>query len=404
MVALGAGDQAAGLFQRWRSWPLAIPTAAILPGDSEPSLLRAAAASVDDFVLWPIRVDEWQERLLRMVAHPHERGDDGIHARLFQELGLAQLVGSDPAFVTVVRSLPLVARTAHPVLITGETGTGKELFAQAIHHLSPRRSFPFIAFDSAAAPDHLFENEFFGHARGAYTDAHSDQKGLVGMAEGGTLFIDEVDSLSLPAQAKLLRFLEAKTYKPLGANRFAVADVRILTATNRDLSALAHANLFRSDLYFRLNVLQIHMPPLRERRGDIERLAQHFLEEGCNAGQHLPPRNLSRAALQKLLAYDWPGNVRELLNTVQRAAVFAEGRDILPCHLAIGGSGFPSAPTPPSFREARAVALAEFERRYVQDVLRRHDGNVTRAARAAQTERRAFGRLVKRHNLRPSIA
>jgi two-component system response regulator GlrR len=167
------------------------------------------------------------------------------------------------------------------------------------------------------------------------------------------------------------------------------------------VGSLVQAGRFRSDLYFRLNVLRIELMPLRDRRGDIEPLARHFLD-ACSTEQHLPRRTLSRAAVQKLLAYDWPGNVRELLNTIQRAVVFAEGREILPCHLALAagaGAGASAAPAA-TFREARAVALAEFERRYVADVLRRHGGNVTQAARAAQKERRAFGRLVKRHNLR----
>jgi DNA-binding NtrC family response regulator len=395
--AVDSPERAATLFESWRGQPPTIPTIAVLPGDTDPSLLRAAVASVDDFVLWPIRVDEWHQRVRRVLGmQSEEQDDDAIAARLFDEMGMARLIGEDRAFVAVVRKLPLMAATSYPVLICGETGTGKELCARAIHHLSQRRPQPFIAVDSAAAPEHLFENELFGHARGAFTDAHSDQKGLVAMAEGGTLFIDEVDSLSLASQAKLLRFLQEKSYRPLGANRFTPANVRILAASNGDLPALVRSGRFRSDLYFRLNVLRIELMPLRARRGDIEPLARHFVK-ACCAEQHTPRKGLGRAALQKLQAHDWPGNVRELLNTIQRAVVFAEGREILPCHLAVETPG--TAQASATFREARAAALEEFERRYVADILRRHDGNVTQAARAAHKERRAFGRLVKRHHL-----
>src|SRR5207247_1989977 len=172
-----------------------------------------------------------------------------------------------------------------------ETGTGKELCARAIHHLSSRRSFPFIPVDCAALPDHLFENEFFGHARGAFTDAHAEQKGLVAMAEGGTLFLDEIDALALTAQAKLLRFLEERAFKPLGADRFVKADVHVLAATNRSLEALIRNGQFRSDLYFRLNVLSLHLTPLRDRRGDIALLARHFVDACCVEGD-LPRKSL----------------------------------------------------------------------------------------------------------------
>jgi DNA-binding NtrC family response regulator len=285
------------------------------------------------------------------------------------------------------------------VLITGETGTGKELCARAIHHLSPRRSFPFIPVDCAALPDHLFENEFFGHVRGAFTDAHAEQKGLVAMAEGGTLFLDEIDSLSLAAQAKLLRFIQERAFKPLGADRFVKADVHILAATNRSLEPLIRNGQFRGDLYFRLNVLSLHLAPLRDRRGDIPLLARHFVDACCLEGG-LSRKSLSAAAAHKLLAYDWPGNVRELFNTIQRAVVFAEGAQILPGHATMG-PWEPPADTPldGGFREARARAVSAFERLYLESVLKKHAGNVTHAAREAHQERRAFGRLIKKHQI-----
>jgi len=309
-------------------------------------------------------------------------------------MGLSYLVGDDPAFTRVVGQLPSIARGGAPALITGETGTGKELCARAIHFLGKRRHFPFIAVDCAAIPDNLFENEFFGHARGAFTDAHGDQKGFVGMAEGGTLLLDEVDSLSLAAQAKLLRFLQERTFKPLGSDKFVRADVNVIAASNRNLEVSVREKQFRSDLYFRLNVFPLHLPPLRERRQDIPLLAHHFLERLCKPGASSRTA-FSQSAIRKLAQYDWPGNVRELLNVVQRAAAFCEDSTILPSHVAVPERSLSAPCAGVNFRQARAA----FERTYLEELLRKHDGNITRAAAEADKERRDFGRLVKKHNI-----
>ena len=287
------------------------------------------------------------------------------------------------------------------MLITGETGTGKELCARAIHHLGPRRSYPFIPVDCGALPDHLFENELFGHAKGAFTDARADQRGFVAMADGGTLFLDEVDALPAAAQSKLLRFLQERTFKPLGADRFVRADVNVLAATNRDIDALVREHRFRSDLYFRLNVLSLHLVPLRARREDIPVLARHFVEVIC-AEQGLARKTLTPPAVRKLSLYGWPGNVRELYNVIQRALVFSEGDAIRPIDVTPHAmrDDEPDGGEAPSFRQARARALESFERGFVEELLQRHGGNVTRAAREAQKDRRAFGRLIKKYSLR----
>jgi transcriptional regulator with GAF, ATPase, and Fis domain len=287
-----------------------------------------------------------------------------------------------------------------PVLIVGETGTGKELCARALHHLSSRRNGPFVPADCPALPDHLLENELFGHVRGAYTDAHQEQKGLVALARGGTLFLDEVDSLSATSQAKLLRFLQDRLYRPLGSDRFVAADVTLVAAANRDLRECVEEHHFRSDLYYRLNVLNVTLPPLRERPGDIELLARHYLRELAAPG---PAASLAPSALELLRSYPWPGNVRELINVLMRAAVLAGNRRILPAHISIvppivataRDTALPSA----NFRDARAKALEAFERKYVVDLLQRHGGNVTHAAREAGKERRAFGRILRKYNI-----
>lgn len=383
-------------FEWLHDHPAGVPTFAVLPGEAGEPLLRMASEAADDFILAPIRADELRQRLGRVLGAPcHDV--ESVRQRLLEEMGLTQLVGRDPMFLRAIEQVPRFARSDMPVLITGETGTGKELCARAIHHLSSRRSFPFIGVDCGAVPDHLFENELFGHARGAYTDAHRDQRGLVAMAEGGTLFLDEVDALSHTAQTKLLRFLQERTYRPLGAERFEQADVSIITATNRDLEACVRDRQLRSDLYFRLNVLRLHLPALRERPADISLLASHFLRQ-CRQPNDLVRRRFSAAALRKLELYDWPGNVRELMNVVQRGVVLSEEAQIGPHRVAL--------PDPPAavalsatFRQARADAVAAFERRYIGELLRKHSGNVTQAAREAHKDRRVFGRLVKKHRI-----
>ena len=286
------------------------------------------------------------------------------------------------------------------MVVTGETGTGKELCARALHYLSARRHRPFIPVDCAAFPENLFESEMFGHVRGAFTDAHRDQKGLIELASGGTLFLDEIDSLGLPIQAKLLRFIQERAYRPVGSPRFLNADVRIVVATNKDLEALVRDGKFRSDLFFRLNVVKLQMVALRERRSDIPILAQHFLDalaqENGTARKILPA-----TVLRWLMQHDWPGNVRELYNVIQRADVFSPGRHIkidTLCDSAVAESI--ATGSIGNFREARARTIESFERDFVVDALRRADGNVTRAASLVQKDRRVFGRLMKRYNIR----
>ena len=389
--------RATSFFEWLNVHPMAVPTLAVLPMDAEPSMLRVAAESVDDFIFWPIRSAEWTERVTRMLGRPRQ-DIVSVQRRLTGEMGLAKLVGQDPGFQRTIERIPVMARSGNPVLITGETGTGKELAARAIHHLGKRRNFPFIPIDCGAFPDHLFENELFGHARGAFTDAHGDQKGLIAMAEGGTLFLDEIDSLSPAAQAKLLRFLQERTYKPLGTDKLARADVSVIAATNQDLEALVRDKRFRSDLFFRLDVLRLHLPPLRERRGDIAVLAHHFVREICNEGG-MTRKILTPATLRLLALADWPGNVRELFNVIQRAVLFCEGTLILPTHVSPRTTPASARAWGGGFRHARTQAIETFEKLYVEDLLRTCQGNVTRAAREAQKDRRAFGRLVKKYHI-----
>lgn len=396
-VAVPHTPEVTHVFEWFRDNPAHAPTLVVLPPEPSDPLMRLTAQVSDDFLLSPIRMPEFRQRLGRVLGNPNAEVED-VRERLLEEMGMTQLVGRDPAFLDAVQQVPRFARFEAPVLITGETGTGKELCARAIHFLSKRRDYPFIAVDCGTLPDHLVENELFGHARGAYTDAHHDQRGLVAMAEGGTLFLDEVDALSLAAQGKLLRFLQERSFRPLGSDRFQQSDVNVTAATNRDLEVAVGAKRFRADLFYRLNVLRLHLPPLRDRASDIGLLASRFLAERRGAAE-ASARSFSAAALCTLMLHDWPGNVRELHNVVQRAAVVCEGKQIQARHISLARpSGLSESGAQP-FRHARAAAVTAFERRYIENLLRKHGGNVTRAAREAQKDRRVLGRLIRKHDI-----
>jgi DNA-binding NtrC family response regulator len=388
------------LFQWLGKNPIQIPVLAILPEHPDAALMQAVSEAADDFLFCPLRDQELKLRMSR-ILEVQTATREQIRLVLGDELGRRQLVGEAPAFLQAAEQVRLFGASEAPVLISGETGTGKELFAHAIHSLCSRRSGPFIPVDCGTLPEALAENELFGHCRGAFTDAHANQKGLAGMAEGGTLFLDEVDALSLATQSKLLRFLQEGSYRPLGAERFTRANVRIIAATNRSIEDCVRRNEFRSDLYFRLNVLRLDLPPLRIRRGDIPLLAAYFVENECAVGG-AERKVLSVAALRKLESYHWPGNVRELLNTVQRAFVCCPGNQILPIHISL-----PNRVTDPldgngvqeDFRTAKQHLVESFERAYIEELMARHQGNITQAAREAGKERRAFGRLAKKYGL-----
>jgi DNA-binding NtrC family response regulator len=396
-------DEAVRLFQWLRKNPLPISTLAILP-DGDREILQAAAGAVDDFLFAPVREEELRHRLARLLT-PKSRSLEDVQTLLIGEAGLSEMVGKDPAFVRVLTQVAVFAASEAAVFLTGETGTGKELCARVIHLLSKRRNGPFVPLDCGAVPEHLFENELFGHARGAFTDARTDQKGLVALARGGTLFIDEVDSLSPVAQVKLLRLLQENNYRPLGSEKFQNANVRVIAATNNDLQALVNKGQFRADLFFRISVLCLHLPALRERQNDIRLLAQHFIGRICS-GANMPVKILSRDATQKLERHDWPGNVRELFNVMQRAVLIAPGFEIGQAQLEFmsltrgpASATHSSATAAADFRNAKAQIVKNFERDYVERMLNKHNGNITRAALEAGKDRRAFGRLAKKYGL-----
>jgi DNA-binding NtrC family response regulator len=312
---------------------------------------------------------------------------------------LPGFVGRAPAFLAQVARLPRYAAVDAGVLIQGETGTGKEVFAQALHYLSPRASAPWVAVNCGAIPLELIESELFGHVRGAYTSAQTSRRGLVAEAEGGTLFLDDIDCLPLAAQAKLLRFLQEHEYRAVGSNELQRADVRVIAASNRGLRELAQQGGFREDLYYRLSVLNLQLPPLRERGGDVLLLAAHFLRQFGRPGQRL-----DAAALARLQAHDWPGNVRELAHVIERAALLDRGDCLGAAALEIDGAVAAPQETPDelcggSLRAAKARLVEDFERRYVEQLLSQHGGNVTHAAGAAGKNRRAFFELMRKYRI-----
>jgi len=402
VVALSATEQAASLMVLLHKKPLVTPVLAIIPDDAGDELIRLASPVVDDFIFAPVRISEVQHRIARILGDAASSTSD-VDEHLIMEFTLAGLIGRHPAFLGVISKIPQAARTKGPVLITGETGTGKELCARAIHNFGPRRDHAFIPADCTTVPEHLFESELFGNVRGAFTGASSDRKGLVNLANGGTLFLDEIDSLSLTAQSKLLRLIQERCYRPLGSERFASVHASIVTATNRDLAQMVRAGRFRADLFFRLNVLRLDLVPLRQRREDIGLLARYFIKQAC-AENGIAAKTLTPATVRKLTQYDWPGNVRELSNVIQRAVVFSRGSEILPSDIgdAEESASEASERSHDTFRQARSRAIESFERRYVEQLMLETGGNVSRAARLAGKERRAFGRLVKRYAIKRS--
>jgi two-component system, NtrC family, response regulator GlrR len=310
-----------------------------------------------------------------------------------------QLIGTSPPHLAMREQLRLIAASEAPALIEGETGSGKELAARAIHYGGARSAGPFVPVNCGALPDSLIESELFGVERGAFTDARQSRTGLVAEAAQGTLFLDEVDALSPKAQVTLLRFLQDQCYRPVGTVRELRTDVRVLAASNRPLHMLVDTQSFRVDLLYRLKILHLSLPPLRERGADVEILAQHFIERFA-AQYGIAPKGLPAHTSEWLRQYPWPGNVRELENWVHRAMLMTPGPLIDACGAApaVATPGGIDAPLR-GFQQAKAEAVRLFEREYLMRALDESCGNVSRAARLAGKERRAFGKLMKKHGL-----
>jgi DNA-binding NtrC family response regulator len=339
-------------------------------------------------------------------ADPPVAANERLIQQLRQAQGLRRLIGQAPVFRRAIAQIPTIAQSDATVLISGETGTGKELVARAIHYLSPRAGFPFIAVNCGALPDTLLEDELFGHERGAFTDARLGRPGLIAQGEKGTIFLDEVGTLTTRAQMALLRVLQDRTYRALGSSREERADVRFIAATNADLRERVGAGTFRADLYYRLCVFTISLPPLRERREDIPLLAAHFVEK--HAPVYRADVRPSSGAAAVLLAYDWPGNVRELEHAILRAVQVCQTKEI-----GVADLGLPveasdpqvlatlDTPAVSSFKAMKKASIDAFERNYLAQLMAAHHGNVSQASHAAGKDRRELGRLLKKYHLNP---
>jgi two-component system response regulator GlrR len=336
-----------------------------------------------------------QELLQKVAAALKLSGDDGEVATASSEWR-AGFVTRSPKMEDLLRQARLVADSDASVLIYGESGTGKELLARAIHKASPRAERPFVAVNCGAIPGELLESELFGHARGAFTGAVQAHKGLFQSADTGTLFLDEIGDMPLPLQVKLLRVLQEGEVRPVGSTQSIPVDVRVISATHRDLEAQRAANLFREDLYYRLNVVSLRLPPLAERREDIPVLATHFLRK-LSERYRKPLPTLAPDAMALLIAAPWPGNVRQLLNLLEQAVALTTTA-VIPASVVQNALREDASALVP-FEEARK----SFERDYLVRLLKITGGNVTQAAQMAKRNRTEFYKLLQRHKLEPSM-
>ncbi len=373
------------------------------PGDEAPVLVLADYAEVqtatlaDPYVLRPLQPRE----LLLQVGLTLQRSGasalggaelSGVRFRRTSD----RLIGRSPAIASLYDRIALVARSEVPVLIQGESGTGKELVARAVHWSSPRAQSPFVAVNCGSIPEPLLEDELFGHVRGAFTDARAERAGIFEQAQGGTVFLDEVTELPPSGQVKLLRVLQEREVRRVGGTRSIPVDARILAASNRNLQDALSDGSVREDLYYRLNVFSISLPPLRERLEDVPLLAAHFLARFAPESGHRV-RGVSPRAMARLQAYRWPGNVRELENVLRQAVLLCPGDEIQESDLTLPEESAGSSFT--AFREAKR----RFERDYIRQAMERAAGNVTRAARLAGKDRKDFYDLMRRHGMQPEL-
>jgi two-component system response regulator HydG len=365
--------------------------------------IGAIRAGAYDFIPKPFEIDQLVLALDRAMTFASLKAEVlRLKRAVADTQRFDEIIGTSPAITQLFGVLAKVAQSDAPVLVTGESGTGKELVARAIHHQGARAKGQLVAVNCAAMPENLLESELFGHAKGAFTDARSAKVGLFQAAHGGTIFLDEIGDLPLGLQPKLLRALQERVIRPVGGTTELPFDARVISATNRDLETMVEEHVFREDLFFRINVIPVALPPLRARGGDVLLLAQHFLER-IAARANKPVTAFSPEAAAKLMAYSWPGNVRELQNCVERAVALASFAAIevsdLPdkvrafksSQIVIGGDD----PT-------ELVSLEELEKRYTQRVLESVAGNKSAAARILQIERKTLHRMLARWGLTDS--
>ncbi|HKF50908.1 MAG TPA: sigma-54 dependent transcriptional regulator [Candidatus Acidoferrales bacterium] len=361
--------------------------------------VEATRLGASDYVTKPFHIDELRRKLQRLI---HEQEIDQENRVLREQLrtrpGYKELIGTSPKMQRVYKLIEKVSQHSYPVLILGESGTGKELVARSIHFSGARRHEPFVPLDCNALTPTLIESELFGYVKGAFTGAMHNKQGVFESADKGTLFLDEIGNLPVDMQAKLLRVVQEREIKPVGSNERVPVNVRIIAATNRDLEAAVRENGFRKDLFFRLNVVQIKLPPLRERKSDIPLLVQAFLEKFADTDRPMPV--LAEDAMSRLTSYDWPGNIRELENAIERAVALGSGPILhsgdLPSNLQYGSSaeGIPASD--------EIMPLEEMERRAILRALRETNGDKLVAARLLRIGKTTLYRKLKQYQVTES--
>ncbi|MDE3019274.1 MAG: sigma-54-dependent Fis family transcriptional regulator [Nitrospirota bacterium] len=358
------------------------------------SAIEAMKQGAYDYLTKPVKTEELvlvMEKALREAALRREVGR--LRREVHKEYSFHQILGKSKPMQQVFDLIRRVADSPTNVLITGESGTGKELVAKAIHYNSERRDAPFVPVNCAAIPEALLESELFGHMKGAFTDAKGDKRGLFEEAQKGTLFLDEISELPLMLQAKILRAIQEREIRRVGATRSMPVDVRIIAATNLHLAEEVKAKRFREDLYYRLNVIEIHLPPLRERREDIPMLVEAFLKK-CAEASHKNLRGMNETALALLMDYTWPGNVRELENVIERAVTLARGEKIVPDDLPPAIQGARGDRAVIDEAAERILPLADVEKEYILRILEKTGGNKYQAAQTLGIDRKTLYRKL----------
>jgi len=359
-----------------------------------------------DYLAKPYAEHDLIERVGKAMAQRRvKERNEGFRERMRSGVAGRRLMHTSAAFGAAVEMLERAARTDASVLLIGESGTGKELLAHHLHDSSARAGKPFVPVDCAAVPAELFESELFGHEKGAFTGATADKLGLFQVADGGTLFLDELGELPLEFQSKLLRAIQERSVRPVGSSAQKDVDVRIVAATNRDLQREVQEGRFRSDLFYRLDVVRVEVPPLRDRRGDVDVLVAHFL---ARFGQDVGITRLAPAAAERMRAYHWPGNVRQLRNAVERACALGQAPELtladLPPELreeaAVAPRDAGADAEGGTFQEMKARRIAAMEQTYVEELLTKHKGNVTHCSEEAGMARSAFQKLMQKHGVR----
>jgi DNA-binding NtrC family response regulator len=378
-----------------------LPVIVLTGYGSVKTAVEAMKKGAFDYITKPYDIDEIDLIIRRAIEQRALRIENRmLRERLLEQSPFASIVTGDKGMKKLLKAVETLSSTESTVLITGESGTGKELIAKALHYSGTRRDRPFIIIDCGGLPETILESEIFGHLKGSFTGAYMDKKGYIEVAEGGSVFFDEISELPYPLQKKLLRVIQEKEFSKVGDTKTKKANIRIIAATNKDLKAEVNEGRFREDLYYRLNVVSLRVPPLRDRRQDVPLLANYFLTE-FNARLQKRVIAVADEVYSQMMAYQWPGNVRELRNAIERAVTFKEGNtitledlpeDLIPAHNH-------GADRVPAFKEFKEETIDTMTREYVTTLLAMYKGNVSKAAAKADLDRANFRKLLKRFHV-----